>query len=72
MAAGAILVFDFVLPVFYTLTKALCKVSVCQTLSESINIWPNYYDFCKIKMAAAAILVFEFVLPVLYFLNIAL
>ena len=72
MAAAVIMDFGFVLPVLYFLNRALHEVSASQISSKSINIWPNYYDFCKIKMAAAAILDFEFVLPILYLLHRAL
>ena len=64
MAASAILVFDFVLPVLCWLDSASYHEAAYQISSKSVDISPSYSDFSEIKMAASAILVFDFVLPV--------
>ena len=60
MAAAAILVFAFILPVLCYLNRACCEVPACQLSLISDDIWPSYSDLSEFKMAAAAILVFDF------------
>ena len=66
MAATAIMVFAFMLPVLCYLSRACCEVPACQLSLISDDIWPSYSDLSEFKMAAAAILVFLFILPLLW------
>ncbi len=59
MAAAAILVSRFVLPVLFLTNWTSSDNLVYQVSLRSVRIWLSYNDLYKINMAAAAILDFE-------------